>query len=98
MTTIEQLESHSTKELRERAFALAKEHLDVKFFWDLLEAVPAVEAAAGHQREAEQDILSLAQRVADALGPDSPEEEEAFRPIFIEYILEREGSGPEQPA
>lgn len=95
MTTAEELEGQSTEELRERAFTLAKQNRDVRFFWNLLEAVPAVEAAAGHQEEAGQDILSLAQRVADAVSPDTPEERDAFRPIYIDYILEQgTGAGP----
>src|SRR5688500_9455966 len=90
MTTIEELEKHSTEELRERAFTIAKRHLDVKFFWDLLEAVPAVEAAAGHQREAAEDILSRSQLMADDITPESPEKEEDFRPIILECNQEPE--------
>jgi hypothetical protein len=82
----EDLEQLSTKELRERAFSLAKRHLDVGFFWRLLEAVPAAEAAAGHIDEAEADVLSLAQRVDDVIKPDTPEEAEAFRPLYIKYL------------
>ena len=86
--TADELEQLPTADLRERAFTLAKKRRDVRFFWDLLEAVPAVEAAAGHREEAEQDILSLAQRVADAVSPDTTEEKEAFRPIYVQYLLE----------
>jgi hypothetical protein len=87
MTTIEELEKLSSEELRERAFDLAKQRVDLRFFWNLLEAAPAVEAAAGHQDEAEQDILSLANRVADVIKPDTEEEADAFRPIFVDYLL-----------
>ena len=86
MPTAEELEKLSSDELRERAFSVAKKRLDVGFFWRLLEAAPAAEAAAGHGDEANQDILSLAQRVADVVKPDSPEEADAFRPIYIEYL------------
>ena len=86
--TPEELEALSTEELRERAFRLARRRVDVRFFWNLLEATPAVEAAAGHGDEADQDILSLSERVADAVNPDTPEEADAFRPIYIEYLLE----------
>jgi hypothetical protein len=90
MPGIEELERLSTKELRDRAFDLAKDRLDVQFFWSLLESVPAAEAAAGHLDEAEEDILSLAQRVRDLVHPDTTEEADAFRPIYIEYLLEHE--------
>jgi hypothetical protein len=80
------LDSLSTQELRERAFSRAKRHLDVRFFWNLLEAAPAAEAAAGHGNEADADVLSLAQKVEDVVNPDSPEEAEAFRPLYLEYL------------
>jgi hypothetical protein len=62
--------------------------MDVGFFWNLLEAVPAVEAAAGHDDEAAVDILSLSRRVEDLINPDTTEEADAFRPIYIDYLLE----------
>jgi len=90
MPTAEELERLSTKELQDRAFKLARRRLDVRFFWNLLESAPAAEAAAGHEGEAAADILSLSERVADVLNPDTAEEAEAFRPIYIEYLLKHE--------
>jgi hypothetical protein len=88
--TAEELEKLSTKELQERAFALARRRLDVRFFWNLMEVAPAAEAAAGHEGEAQADILSFSERVADVVNPDTVEEADAFRPIYIEYLLEHE--------
>jgi len=88
MPSIEELGPLSTKELHDRAFRLARRRLDVRFFWNLLEAVPAAEAAAGHLGEAEEDILRFAQRVEDLVRRDTTEEADAFRPIYIEYLLE----------
>jgi hypothetical protein len=90
MPTIEELEALSTEELRDRAFHLARHKLDVGFFWNLLEVAPAVEAAAGHEDEAGVDILSLSQRVFDVVSPDTKEEADAFRPIYVDYLLEHE--------
>jgi hypothetical protein len=87
MPSVEELERLTTKELHDRAFSLARHRLDVRFFWKLLEAVPAAEAAAGHLDEAGEDILSLAQRVDDLVRPDTTEEADAFRPIYIDYLL-----------
>jgi hypothetical protein len=87
---IEDLEKLSTKELHDRAFALARRRLDVRFFWNLLEAAPAAEAAAGHGDEAGADVLSLSQRVDDVVHPDTAEEADAFRPIYIAYLMEHE--------
>ncbi len=88
MTSIEELEALSTKELHDRAFETARRRVDVGFFWRLLKAVPAAEAAAGHLDEAEEDVMRLAQRVRDAIHPDTPEEAEAFRPIYLHYLQE----------
>jgi hypothetical protein len=89
MPRIEELERLSTIELHDRAFALAKRRLDGRFFWNLIKAVPAAEAAAGHLDEADQDIHSLSERVRDLVHPDTTEESDAFRPFYIEYLLER---------
>jgi hypothetical protein len=90
MPSIEELERLSTKELHERTFRLARHRLDVGFFWNLLNAVPAIEAAAGHLDESEEDALSLARRVEDLVHPDTTEEADAFRPIYIEYLLKHQ--------
>ncbi len=88
MPSAEELERLSTKELQDRAFHVARRRLDVRFFWNLLEVAPAAEAAAGHEGEAQADILSFSERVADIVNPDSAEEADAFRPIYIEYLAE----------
>ncbi len=82
MPTAEELERLSTKELQDRAFKVARRRLDVRFFWNLLESAPAAEAAA--------DILSFSEWVADVVDPDTIEEADAFRPIYIEYLLEHQ--------
>lgn len=88
MPSIGELEQLTTKELHDRAFGLARRRLDVRFFWKLLESVPAAEAAAGHLDEAEGDILSLSQRAEDLIRPDTAEEADAFRPIYIDYLMQ----------
>ncbi|HEX5948987.1 MAG TPA: hypothetical protein VFZ45_05430 [Actinomycetota bacterium] len=90
MPTAEELDRLSTKELQDRAFKVARRRLDVRFFWNLLESAPAAEAAAGHESEAAVDVLSLSERVADVVNPDTTEEADAFRPIYIEYLVEHE--------
>ena len=90
MATQEELERLSNRELHDRAFSLARRRLDVRFFWNLLEVAPAAEAAAGHEGEAQADILSFSERVADIVNPDTVEEADAYRPIYIEYLMEHE--------
>ena len=46
VATREELENLSSKELHDRAFDVAKHHVDVGFFWRLLQALPAAEAAS----------------------------------------------------
>jgi len=95
VASIEDFEALSTRELHDRAFGLARRRLDVRFFWNLLEAIPAAEAAAGHIDEAEKDVLSFAQRVDDLLNPDTAEEADALRPIYLAYLLEHDRSEKE---
>ena len=90
MPNFEEVEQLSTRELHDRAFRLARHRLDVGFFYRLLQAVPAAEATAGHLDESKEDTLSLAQRVEDLIHPDTSEEADAFRPIYIDYLLEHE--------
>ncbi|MGH2806123.1 MAG: hypothetical protein ACRDKT_02485 [Actinomycetota bacterium] len=90
MTTTEELELLTTKELHDRSFALARRRLDAGFFWNLLKAIPAAEAAAGHLGEAEQDVMSLAMRVEDLVNPDTPEEADSLRPIYVDYLLKHD--------
>jgi hypothetical protein len=87
---LEDLERLSNRELHDRAFSLARRRLDVRFFWNLMEVAPAAEAAAGHEGEAQADILSFSERVADVVNPDTVEEADAFRPIYIEYLMKHE--------
>jgi hypothetical protein len=44
MTTIEELDAFTTKELHDRAFRLAERKLDVGFFWKVFRAIPQAEA------------------------------------------------------
>ena len=90
MPTYEELDRLSTKELHDRAFKLAQRHLDLGFFWNLLEVAPVAEAAAGHVKHAEADVLSLSATVQDATNSGENEVAEALRPVYVDYLLEHE--------
>ncbi|BFU41948.1 hypothetical protein [Krasilnikovia sp. MM14-A1004] len=45
--TFAELDALSTEQLRERAFARAKESRDVKFFWSILKHLPDSDEASG---------------------------------------------------
>jgi hypothetical protein len=85
MTSFEELDRLSTEELHDRAFDHAKRHLDAKFFWNLLEMVPAAMMEAGDPEEAERDTVHWSGQVADAVQ-DKPELKEAMRPVYIDYL------------
>jgi hypothetical protein len=90
VATREELEELGSDELHDRATQLAKRRADVRFFWRLLQALPAAEAAVGDLSEAESEIQSLWSRLNDLRQLDRPEIEEALRPMYVEY-LEKHG-------
>ena len=80
------LEQLPTRELHDRAFRRAERHLDVRFFWRLLQAIPAAETARGDIGEADFDIQSSKGLIKDALHSGDGELGEALRPLFIDYL------------
>jgi len=82
----EQLEELSTQELHDRAVHRAERHLDVRFFWSLLQLIPAAEAASGDTGEADYDIQFSKGLISDALHSGQGELGEALRPLFIDYM------------
>jgi hypothetical protein len=88
MATREELEALSSEELHDRATRHALRHADVKFFWRLLEALPAAEAAAGELDEAWTDVESLYGRLDDLRDSGEGEVADALRPLYLEYLLE----------
>lgn len=80
------LDQLSTRELHDRAVRRAEHHLDVRFFWSLLEMIPAAETARGDQAEADFDIQFSKGLIKDALHSGEGELAEALRPMFIDYL------------
>jgi hypothetical protein len=86
VATREELEALSSKELHDRAFEKAKRHVDVRFFWSLMKAIPAAEAAIGEEEEAEQDVMTLRGRLNDLTHSGEGELADALRPLYIDYL------------
>jgi hypothetical protein len=82
----ENLDELSTQELHDRALRRAERHLDVKFFWSLLKAIPAAETLAGDPGEAEYDIQFSKGLISDALRSGDGAVGDALRPLFIDYL------------
>ncbi len=80
------LERLSTHELHDRAVHRAEKHLDVKFFWSLLEIIPAAETASGDTGEADFDIESSKGLIKDAVHSGDGTLGEALRPVFLDYL------------
>jgi hypothetical protein len=80
------LDELPTKELHDRAMRRAEHHLDVKFFWSLLELIPAAEVASGDEGEADFDIQSSRGLISDAMHSGDGKLGEALRPLFIDYL------------
>lgn len=76
----------STRELHDRAVHRAERHMDVKFFWSLLQMIPAAEYAAGDRGEADFDVESSRGLISDAVHSGDGKLAEALRPIFIDYL------------
>jgi hypothetical protein len=80
------LEQLSSAELHDLAVSHAKRHLDVKFFWRLMQVLPAAEAAAGQLDEADADIQRLSAHVDDVTDAGRGEVAEMLRPFYLEYL------------
>ena len=82
----EDLDQLSTRELHDRAVRRAEKHLDLKFFWSLLQMIPAAETISGDVGEAELDIQYARRLISDALHSGDGKLGEALRPVFIDYL------------
>jgi hypothetical protein len=82
------LERLSSAELHDLAVGRARRHLDVRFFWRLMELLPAAEAATGDVDEAQADVQSLSAHIDDVTESGRGEVAETLRPFYIEYLKE----------
>jgi hypothetical protein len=88
MSADDSLERLSSEELYQLAVRRARRHLDVGFFWRLLERLPAAEAAAGELDEAEADVTRLSAHLDDLTDAGRGEVADALRPFYLEYLRE----------
>jgi hypothetical protein len=84
----------SAAELYDLASRRAIRHLDVAFFWHLLEALPAAEAAAGEVEEADADIQTLHAHVNDLTDAGRGEVAEMLRPFYVDYLRKHDVEPP----
>jgi transposase len=87
VTTRDELEALSSRELHDLAVRRALRHVDVEFLWELLRALPAAEASEGHPAHAGMDITKVSSLIADAVDSGEGEIAEALRPLYIDYLI-----------
>ena len=86
MTTRDELEALSSRDLHDLAVRRALRHVDVEFLWELLRAIPAAEASEGNSIEAGRDITKVTALISDAINSGEGEVAEALRPLYIDYL------------
>ena len=82
------LDALSSQELHDLAVRHARRHLDVRFFWRLLQALPAAEAAAGELDDAEADVQNISAHLDDITDSGRGETADLLRPLYVEYLRE----------
>jgi len=88
-TTAERYEQLSSRELHDLAVRHARRHLDIRFFWQLMEVLPAAQAAAGDLREAEADVAQMSAHLNDITDAGRGEVAEQLRPFYLEYLTRK---------
>jgi hypothetical protein len=76
----------TSKELHDLAVRHARRHLDLRFFWQLMEVLPAAQATAGDLREAEADVAQMSAHLNDITDAGGGEVAELLRPFYMEYL------------
>jgi len=89
------LERLSSAELHDLAVRYARRHLDVRFFWHLIQRVPAAQAAAGEVGEAEADVQRLSAHLDDVTDAGRGEVAEMLRPFYLDYLRRHNVRPPE---
>ena len=88
MTSRDDLEALSTKELHERAIETARRRLDVGFLWKLVKALPVAEELVGDDERSKVDIVRPLALINDFMDAGEGELGEALRPMYVDYLVE----------
>ena len=88
------LDALSTQELHDLALQRARRHLDLRFFWRLMEVLPVAEAGAGELREAEADVGTMRAHLDDLTDSGKGEVAELLRPFYLDYLKQHGVEAP----
>jgi len=91
MTSRDDLETLSTKELHERAIETARKRLDVGFLWQLVKALPVAEELLGDDERSKVDIVRPLALINDFMDAGEGELGEVLRPMYVDYLVEHTG-------
>ena len=86
--TDDPLDRLSSKDLHDLAVRHARRHVNVRFFWRLMEVLPAAEAAAGQPEEAADDVDMLSAHLDDITTSGEGDVAEMLRPFYLDYLRE----------
>jgi hypothetical protein len=89
VTTFEELDALSSRELHDRAVKRAEHRLDARFFWRLLQEGTAADAAEGDVERGKEQTARWSRQVLELLRHDEAALD-ARRPIYIDYLLKHE--------
>jgi hypothetical protein len=91
-STFAELDALPTEELRERAFAKAREHRDIGFFWSVLKHLPNSDEAAeldGAPNSIGPTVDEWVALFRELTGHGYGEQEPLLRAKFIDYLQQR---------
>jgi hypothetical protein len=88
------LDRLSAKELHDVAVSYAQRHHDARFFVELIETLPAAEAAAGEIDKMEADVMEMGAHVDDLTHSGRGATAEALRPYYLDYLRRHRVTAP----
>ena len=87
VTTRDELDALSSRELHDLAVRRALHHADVEFLWELLRSLPVAEAVEGHPEHAGIDIAHASALIGDAIDSGQGDLAEGLRPLYLDYLV-----------
>ncbi|MEW2385616.1 hypothetical protein AB0873_26490 [Micromonospora sp. NPDC047707] len=92
--SFEELDALSTEELREQAFAVARKHRDVRFFWSVLRHLPNADEAEvldGAPNSVGPTVDEAVALWREMTGHGYQESAPLLRAAFIDYLMKHPG-------
>ena len=87
MTSRDELDALSSRELHDLAVRRALHHADLEFLWELLRSLPVAEAVEGHPAHAGMDISKVSSLIADAIDSGRGDLADGLRPLYLDYLV-----------